>query len=108
MHERKAGVLSAYGTEEVSAAKIVLSPRDVSGPDKAGLYQGKTVGNMVAGADCKHTVGEGAAFNKDDLPMDLREVHRRESESTEKERKKPRNKGNKRKIQLRENDPKAG
>ena len=53
-------------------------------------------------------IDERAAFNEDDLSLDLREVHRRESESIEKKRKKQWNKGNKGKIQLRENDPKAG
>ena len=63
---------------------------------------------MVSGTDRKYAMGERIAFHEDDLSMDIRQVHRRESEGAAKERKKPGAEGNKRKIQLREDDTKAG
>ena len=99
-------------TTSVSALSLpCYAHQDVTAfQDGVLYYDGASIHfvNAGGGIEWSYPVGEGAAFDKDDLPMDLREVHRRESESTEEERKKPRNKGNKRKIQLRENDPKAG
>ena len=71
IHERETSILSVYGAEKVSAAAIVLSQRDVSGSDEAGLYQSKTVRNVVAGTDCKYTIGKSAAFHENDLPVDI-------------------------------------
>ena len=87
---------------------VVLSQRNVPGSGKTGVYQGTAAGNLVTGTDCKHTMGERTSVCKDDLPVDLREIHRCEPESTAKKRRKPRKEGNQRKIQSGEDDPKAG
>ena len=75
MHERKAGVLSAYGTEEVAAAQIVLSQRDVPGSCEAGLHKGAFAADLVTGTDRQHPMGEGTSVCPDDLSVELREIH---------------------------------
>ena len=71
----KPALLSAYGTEEVPAAQIVLSQRDVPGSCEAGLHKGAFAADLVTGTDRQHPMGEGTSVCPDDLSVDLREIH---------------------------------
>ena len=92
---RHPDVLPPHCSEKISAAPLVLSPRNVSVTGGNRGHKRKTKSHVVTRANLLHTVRPEDAELAHDIPLDIRKVSReRKPESAAAQGKKPRRKGN--------------
>ena len=105
---RHSDILSAYSTEKVSVAPLVLSSGNVLERRCYCIHRRKTQSNVVAGADRLYSLRPAYAELANDLSLDIREVFtEREPESAAAERKDARCQGKPRKVYKGEINSKA-
>ena len=70
-HVRHSGILPSYGTEEVSAAALLLPSWDIPFAGSDRLYKREAESDLVTGTDRLHAVRTENAQLANDLPLDL-------------------------------------